>query len=94
MRKNVRIAFPDHSGKTTQSPTTEQTLVSFNQPPPQYLSTGQVFLDLFQPNPTQCLDAGGYVPVSFNSPPPTSIREELGTGRTGLQIDIFRSQFY
>ena len=42
----------------TQSPTTEQTLVSFNQPPPQYLSAGQVLLDVFQPNPTQCLEAG------------------------------------
>lgn len=57
-KHQIRLSL-NHSSKTTQYPTTEQTLVSFFQPPPSpVLSLRCVFFSIFQSSPTQYLSAG------------------------------------
>lgn len=58
-KKNQSRLLLNHSSKTTQSPTNEQTLVSFFQPPPSpVLSLRWVFFSIFQSSPTPYLSAG------------------------------------
>ena len=57
-KHQIRLSL-NHSSKTTQYPTTEQTLVSFFQPAPSpVLSLRCVFFSIFQSSPTQYLSAG------------------------------------
>ena len=58
LRKSIRSAsYFNHSAQTTQSPTTEQNLVSFNQASLSIFPLGEYFPGIFQPGPS---------PVSFN----------------------------